>query len=483
MSLYNHGLLFVGYDLLNGYIDQNQSQDKIQTVDRIFLYHFMNKPLLEVTEETSLLISRFIAACSVTCSQPKFNFVEKDADYECGSSESNALGYYSQNLLFPLRILRASLRMIDRSVSQYLMKEPLMILDLIECVVYFACAWLQRNSRALVLAVKPLLSSQTNEHTLYDVDLANLKLLLSDITDRSQSLLHDDLGESRIFKFFPENQSSDTKSSIPEDERWRIIGACLWQHMLRFLKSKLNNMSDKLEDICFSGLSHGRFSSGSSRKNLEFDENCSKEQIELVSLTLVKSLKTTVEHVSSFHVKHLASYLHTKMECTWPKTLVWLEEFNQSQRGLGENLVQDIVHLDAMNEKDGYDILWAICADPKMISESFAAEKVNCSYFFHHKPSKGWYEMYDGMRCSDEAEEIRNQEDISFSRSVTTKTGVPARHLPQNGTTFLSSRQKDTTSAKEIASFVSPREVLKRNGELLEVTIIHSFSFFCILNV
>lgn len=480
VSFYNHGLLFAGYDLFRRYITQDHLQDNIQTVDGICFYSLMNKPLFKVTEETSLLFSRFIVACGVTCSQVKSHLIENDASCESVSSWSNAWEYDFQCLLLSLRILRASLRMTYRFVSEDLIMKPLVILDLVEYFIYFAYAWLQRSSRVLFQIVEPLLLSRTNEHTLYDVDIANLKKLLPEIADVVHSLLHLDVGNGpENSNNLLENQASDIKHSIPEDEQWHIIGACLWQHMSRFIRHKLNNMSYELEDVCFSGLSHARPSVSSNAKNLESDENSLKEQSGLVSSILVKILKTTVEYVSSHHVKQLASYLHKEMEYGWQvKTLVWLEESSQTQsRAPHQNRTQDIVHPGMMNDKDGFNRLWDICSDPKMISESFAVEKISCLSCFDHKPSKGWNDIYEGVNALVEAEEANSQEGSPSNSSVTTEMGTPTRGLFRNSNTFSSSwqKQKDTTTTKEVASFRSPREVLKRNGELLEVTFIYSF--------
>ncbi|PON42363.1 WD repeat containing protein [Parasponia andersonii] len=478
VSLYNQGLLFVGYDLFHGYINQEHSQDKIQTVDRICSYSFMSKPFFKATEETSLLLSRFVAACSITCSQLKSYHMENDVSCESRSSWSNAWGYYLQSLLLSLRVLRASLRIKCGSLSECLTMKFLTVLDLIEYSVHFAYAWLQRNSKGLLLMVEPLLIKHIDGQTLYEVDIANLKKLLPQIVDFGfQSSLHNDVGKGPwISEHLLEYQGLDIKHSIPEDERWKIVGACLWQHVSRFMKHKLKTMSFKLDDSYFSGLSHGLCAESFSVRNLVSDDKSLEEQIRLISLTLAKLLKTTVEHVSSYHVKQLASCLHEKIEYgLHVKTLIWLEVSSQSQTRVPyQSVGQNIVGLDTMNDKDGFDVLWKICADPKMLSESFVEEKISSLVCFDHKPLKGWSEVYEGVKGVHEADEIHNQEATPGCSSASTETGSPVTHPLRNGLNFLSSWQKDTTVAQGITSFLSPREVLKRNGELLEALCVNS---------
>lgn len=437
----------------------------------------MSKPFFKAIEETSLLFSRFVAACSITCSQLKSHYTEDDVSCASNCSRSNAWGNYLQSLLLSSQILRASLRIKCGSLSEDLTMKFFSLLDLFEYSVHFAYAWLHRNTKALLLMVEPLLITHTNEHTLYEVDIATLKKLLPRIVDLgSQNLLHNDVGKGpQISKRLLEDQDLDIKHSIPEDERWQIVGTCLWHHVSRFVKHKLRTMSYKLEDSYFCGISQGLSFRSCIATNLESDDKCLEEQFGLVSLTLVKLLKITVEHVSSHHVKQLASYLHKKIEYGWHvKTLVWLEESSQSQTKVPyQNLGQDIACLDMMNDKDRFTVLWDICADPKMISESFGEEKISSLDCFDHKPSKGWSEIYEGVRGVDEAEETSNQEATPGSSSASTETAAPARQPFRNGLSFLSSWQKDTTLSQETASFLSPREVLKRNGELLEVSLIH----------
>ncbi|XP_062091370.1 uncharacterized protein LOC133797478 [Humulus lupulus] len=475
--LYNQGLLVVGYDLFHRYVNQEHAQDKSHAVDRICLYSLTSKPFLKATKETSLLFSRFVVACSITCSELKSPYMENDVSCESRSSWSNASAYYLQCLLLSSRILRASLRIKCGSLSQDLNTKFLTALDLIEYSVHFSYVWLLRNYKCLLLMLESLLIKNTDEHILYEVDIANLKKLLPQIADfASQRLLDNDVGKGHhISRGLLEDQGLNTKHSIPEDEQWKIFGACLWQHMSRFIKHQIKKMY-KLEDSYFSDLSRELSSESCSATNSDYKDKSIEEQIGLVSLTLVKQLKATVEHISSYHIKQLALYLYLKIQHgRHVKTLVWLEDSSQSHtRVPHQNLGQDTVSLDMMNDKEGFDILWGICVDPKMISESFAEEKICSLDFFDHKPLKGWSEIYEGGRGVDEAEEIHSKETTSGSSSANTETGSSARQPLRNDVSFLSLWQKDTTDTQGIAPFQNPREVLKRNGELLEAMCINS---------
>jgi len=464
--------------MLHGCKPQVESQNESNTVDGFLLCPPLHEPLLKSTKEISLLFSRFIAACSITCSQPKSCYTENDMSAESRSKQLD--GYFFEGLLPSLWTLRATLRIISDFVAEDLIMKLLIVLDLFEFYVHFASAWLQKNSRVLLLMVQPLLITHTNGHTPYEVDIMDLKKLLPQIAELvAQNRSIDDKGEGfQASNNVQNKQAGDVIHSIPEDERWQIIGTCLWQHMSRFMKQKLDLVSDKFEDECFPGVSLGILSSTASRStNLESDGNSVTQEIRLVSLSLAKLLKTTVTHLSSYHVKQLASFLWQKVENGLQvATLLWLKESSEPQPGA---LYRGTVNIDILKNKDKSsisEILWDICTDSKIISEGFANGEVNLSHFFNHKPSKAWGDKYIGLGVH-ETEESYMYDSMHNGSFATSEAGSPARSLFRNGPTFLSSWRKDTTYTKEITTFQQPKEIYKRNGELLEVIFLYSFLF------
>lgn len=445
----------------------------------------MHNPFSRATEETSLLCSRFIAACSITCSQLK-HYAENNEFLDSRSLCSDSRSNYFRGIMLTLWHLSASLRVICGSLGKDLIQRKdliqklLMVIDLIEYFVSFAYMWLQRNSRGLLLIVQPILTTYNNGHMPYEVDIVDLKKILPEIAVLvSQSLLlGDGIQAPLVSNGLLENQGKDLTQSIPEDERWQIIGACLWQHMSRFMKHKLNMMSSIVDDSFTADVSYGKLSPWASRsRNLESDGNSLEKQIGLVVVDLVKVLRTTLAHVSSYHVKHLASYLWQKMDDGWHvMTLAWLEELSQTQtKALYQHLKQEIGDMEVMNGKDEFGILWDICADPKIISESFAQEKLTWLCCYDYKPSKRWNEIYKGATGADVTKEAHNNDKSPSTSSNTAQVGSSSRRLFRNGHTFLSSWQKDTTVTKEVTTFLSPKEIFKRNGELLEVAF-YSFN-------
>ncbi|XP_050385252.1 uncharacterized protein LOC126801830 isoform X2 [Argentina anserina] len=471
LSLYNRGLWFVGYEILNAYISQDEDLDKSQ-IFRFQLYPQMHKQLLKATRETSLLCSRVITACGITCFKLKPDCLENNVSGDSGCASLNAREYYFQGVILSIRSLKSALQIISVSSTEDLIMEPLIIIDWIEYFVQFAYAWVKNNSKALFLLIQPLLITFTNGHTPYEVDLLDLKKILPQIAESvAQNCLIDN-----VCTGLQGSQGTDVVDSIPEDERWQIIGACLWQHISRLMKHKLGMSSYKLEEGCISGVTHGQnISQVTCLENLGHNDNRIEELTGLVSLSMVKLLKTTLAHVSSYHVKHLASHLQHKIDTgCHVMTLIWLEEYNQSQtRGLNQHLNQDMLKLERKGEKHGSDILWDICADRKIISESFTQEKINWSHSLDHKPSKGWSNICRGITL-DETEETHNCEVTPKRTSASSEAGLPSRSLFRSGHSFLGGWHKDTTLTKEVSPFLNPKELYKRNGELLEALCLNS---------
>ncbi|KAL5859510.1 hypothetical protein ACOSQ4_000806 [Xanthoceras sorbifolium] len=479
--LSNRGLLFIGYDILREYNRQGKSQDESNTIDSFLLYSLQHKQLLKSTEDVSFFLLRFIAASSITCSNLKSCNIENDMYSKVRSACLDSWGYNFQFVISSLWSLRAALRIFTGSFAEDLGLELLTLLDLYEYYVHFASTWFQRNSKGLLLMVQPLIITYTNGHTPYDVDMANLKNVFHQIPELVNKKLSTDNvnGDLQAPRCSEDNKGGDLIHSIPEDERWQIMGACLWQHMSRFMKHKLLSVSSRLDEYNFSGLSHGKLSSWvSSLTSPESASISMTDHVSLLSLILAKLLKSTLSHISSYHVKQLASFLQQKLDNGLDiPTCRWLAECSLSQPGaLYQHLSQGVVSMDIMNNKDEIaisELLWDICADPNMISEGFAQEKINWPHYINCKPFKGWSDINEGVKMNHESKETYNHGGRLSSTSANGEVESAGRSRVR-GHAFLSSWQKDPNIASEATAFQPPKEIYKRNGELFEAVCINS---------
>eukprot|EP00257_Ricinus_communis_P018591 XP_015577351.1 uncharacterized protein LOC8263496 [Ricinus communis] len=467
--LHNNGSLFTGYDILFGYTSQYHLQDESRSVGNSVLYPLLHKTLLESVQDISLLLSRFIVSCSINSLQP----FENNETVET-RSWSDTQGHYFQGIMSMLWSLRTAVRSVSGLSSEDVTARSLVLLDLFEFYVHFASAWLQRNSKGLLLMVQPLLITCTNGHTPYEVDITNLKNILYHIAELLGSNLSvNDTGVGHIVaNCMPSTQDRETMHSFSEDEKWHVIGTCLWQHLSRLLKHKLHLLSINIEDDCFSGVSHGLISSWPSG-SIGSDDTMKKE-IMSFSLILAKLLKITILHVSSYHVKIFGSLLQLKVENELHMTtLTWLKDSIASQAKV---LYQD-ASADIMNSKDElstFDILWDTCADPNIVSEGFALEKINWSEFFNRRSSQSWSKFYKIIRGEYETREgLDHEVRLSTNRS-SDEVESPGKGLFKNGRAVLTTWQKDATISKEETLFQNAKEIYKRDGELLEALCVNS---------
>ncbi|KAK9035763.1 hypothetical protein V6N11_077793 [Hibiscus sabdariffa] len=472
VSLCNNGFWFLGYDILHGFCHE-YSQHENRIVDNSLWYPIFHKPLLKLTEDISFLISHFIAACSITWSPSKLCYMENCVSHESTSNWRDTWGCYFQGIKISLWSLRAAMRIFSSIFEEVMTPKLLTLLDLYEYYANFAYAWLQKNSEGLVLMMQPLIITYTNGHTPYEVDMLALKEILNRVSDTVTDVL---VGGVEVDRCGEDKEVGELLNLIPEDERWRIIGAFLWQHMSRFMKHKLNSLA--IFDESYSSVfSLGKLSCDPCSLDFGSDSKNIRENIRSASWMLAKLLKIAIEHVSSYHVKQLGLFLQQKIDNGFdPPTLGWLEEYRSTSRTLHQPLDQAKDITNSKNQLSAFDILWNMCADPTLILESFAQEKVNWSSYFNFKPCKGWDELYKDIRGEHQSEDPPNREGKISNSSSGGEAGSPSRSVFQNGHNFRSSLQKRTSTEKEVTPFRNPKEIYKRNGELLEALCVNSIN-------
>ncbi|KAL3008820.1 hypothetical protein AAZX31_07G052800 [Glycine max] len=466
LLLCHHGSLYIGYDMTDGYTQAELSQKKSNIFDDFNLYYSRIKPLFKTAEEVSFFYSRFFCACSMENSQQNSSIDSKPKFLD-------AFQCCFEGVLISLWFLRANFRIQLSSICKDLVKTHLDILDLYEYYLHFSLAWLQKNSEALLYMLEPFLVAQSNDRNPYNIDIVNLKKLIPKIGQLlAQTSFMSNIQNLQLSERAEDKLVADIKHSIPDDERWKIIGTCLWQHMSRFMIFNLNLVLAKLEDGKLSGPFHRKYTYGESYLiNMDSESISLPEKIRLVLFSLCDLLMTTVTHISSYHVKQQAEFLWQKVGNDLNvMTLQWLKqksEFSQNQ-----NL--DILELG--NMKDNYSVnqlLWDRCADPKLISDCFAQEKLNWPNDLDQMNTKGWNDLSIIMTGLHKTDDTCGDGCKLSTRSSNHEVGTPVKGTSLSGNASARSNQKDITYTN-FAVFQSPREMYKRNGELLEALCINS---------
>lgn len=376
--------------------------------------------------------------------------------------------YYLQGLLLSLQGLRTALRSIHGSLKEDLVSKLVTILDLVEYNLYFASAWLLRDSKCLLKMLQPLFVAFSNAESPHDIDMGHLNQLFPHIGELiAQNFLTGVDYNHQILAGVPTEQSDDIVHSIPVDERWHIIGACLWQHMSRFVKHKLAILTNKSKEGNFGSIILGNlFTWAPSLSTMTPDQkDILKDVVELISMSLTSLLATVLARVSSYQLKQLVSSLQHKLDQKlYVATVVWFEHFSQTQsRQQKHHTDEEIYNMDMCNEGD-FETLWNITSNPNIISECFAHEKVNLLHCFDHKLSEIWSDIYNG---TTRAEDTCTREGALVSSSSSNATVSPGK-LFGNGKTLVRS-DKELATLEDVMSFQKSKEIYRRSGELLEV--------------
>ncbi|CAM8917671.1 unnamed protein product [Rhodiola kirilowii] len=461
--LCNNRLLFMAYTILL----ENASQGHSKNMSELLLaLPSLPKLLFKSAKEISFSVSRFTLSCCVTCSQPRASFSGSASSSETASCQSDAGCFNMHDLLHSLWNFRSSFQICSSSSIHGVTRKPFLALDFLEYLIYFAAAWLQKNVKGLILLVQTFAISY-NEHVPYEVCKSNLKSLRTDILQvlMDHSPKFDSECELLGSEETQNGDGEELKFAITMNEKWQIIGVCLWRQISTHMRHQLDDMSTNDKDP--SSASHISVLSESA------DDSVGR-LIKLVSNITTPLLGSILEHLSSYHAKLLGSLLLRKLDNQQGlPTLDWLGECIQSQSEAFKRL--DSGSPTVSNEDKLWDFtkLWDILVDMKIISEGFAQENINLLRENSLKPLKRWNRIYKDIQMLFEKEASNTQEHDHASTPASSETVSPGGFF-RNGSSFFSSRRRSTIPKEELVLFDKPKEIYKRNGELFEAVCVNS---------
>ncbi|PWA57155.1 transducin family protein / WD-40 repeat family protein [Artemisia annua] len=440
VSLYNYGLMFIGCHIL---------QHERFALNVNPSYPSLPMLVLKGLEDFSYLFSRYNVACLMNCHDIE-SHVQTSVVAESSCCWLSSCTTYIKDLLLLMSKIRSGLKLLCGSYAENILQAPLFILDLCEYYIYFASAWFQKDSKSLILVLKPILLTHSNESVSFETNLKNLNEILPEL---SEWLDHKEMTVQTTS--LPVNDRSG--HVIPEHDKWQIIRASLWGLMSGFLKYQIESLPENLGDT-YSVSPPCKLSSYMSSFTLSNHDNDSKrKQFQFVSVVLAKLLKVESGHALSYCAKQLASYMLREVrDQTNEPTILWLEDLCRSTsvtnyQGLGLGI--DFSRI--MNNEDGlsgFDVLWSMFDDQKVLCGDFAVEYSKWSQLIKQKHSKGWSDVYKSitgeLEASDNDQEVLSPVDHSGGK----ESAIKMKHTP----------------------FQKPKEVHKTNGELLEALCINS---------
>ncbi|KAK6158900.1 hypothetical protein DH2020_006214 [Rehmannia glutinosa] len=432
LSLHQNGLEFIGQYILQDYIPKFLSQENSNGRDS--LYFCPSNLLLKATEEISSLYVKYVVASCENFSRSKY-FTRNSLAGEGRFCWLTAWGFSNQGIARTFWCLRAMLQLFLRSYSKESLKLLFTILGLYEYHVLFASAWLQRNFKALLITVRPILFTLMRGSGAYEIKMEDLNKLTAEIMEM---LAHDSLSVELVRRVEINGQKEEQSGAVPDDKIWHA-SASLWVHISKFLEHQLSILSEVLDESC----------SSSSLPVLDIKDNNLQVEVGLVSNTLVEFLKLTCAEISFYCSKQFATYLLQEVNVLNRTSLFDLEN-GLSQQGAEDNyhMIENINLLDNDSKLLDFEQLWHICTDSKIIRGAFFLQEYrNWLLYFKQKSSSGWGDAYVSITREFESEETWDKEDRFGSPS--NASGSPLACLAPDDHPFKSSGDKDLVDSKK----------------------------------
>uniref|UniRef100_A0ACD5VM29 Uncharacterized protein n=1 Tax=Avena sativa TaxID=4498 RepID=A0ACD5VM29_AVESA len=427
----NDGLLFLAYILLLGRRTPDGGTNShgvegcsLRPTDYL---------LLVSCKESCKFLTRYVVSCCFISSVRNTEFTKITA---CTPKEN--IKYVIASLLHFLSTSRLLLKQ-DHGRPSALdnMSALSTVMDLLEYSIEFSVSWLCHDIKALLIMINPVLGASVNEESF--------QVLLGQLMQAAHHRSH---GISINTDMVLPNGPLDTRqpetsedSSFSVDEKWHLIGVSLWIGLSSFMKHHLTEFIGK--------------------ERLEVEASaCDVEFKGLISSVAAKFVIDSLHFVSSSLVKLHASFFRQKLsKDVHPTVLFWLEYMSSQQKSdktSHDQLVHIVQRLNTENVEVLFDILWEISAHPVDICTAFMNEEVNCFPLNSTKLAKSWKDMVGSCISSENNEKGHGFIDKAYS----------------NGEILEPKRKYLITQNV----FQTPRELVRRNGELLEAICLNSIN-------
>ncbi|MFS8022244.1 putative transcription factor WD40-like family [Helianthus anomalus] len=367
VSLYNHGLMFIGSHML---------QHEAFALNRNPSYPTLPTLLLKGIEDFSFLFSKYNMVCMMNCCNTEPHSTQTNMVTGNRGSRLSSCGIYMKDLLSLISNLKSGLKLVGDSYAES-------FLDLCEYYIYFMSAWFQKNPKSVIFVLKPILLTYSNESVTFD---SNMKIINDFLPKLSELLDHHEISVQTIGL----TVNDENSHGIPEKDKWQIIRASLCGLMSGFLKHQIDLLPENLED----------------------------------NYSLAKLLKVESEHALSYCAKQLASFLLQKVkDQSNESTILWLENLCRSTpitnyRGLGQGVDFDFNLSRVLNNEEGlsrFEVLWSMFDDEKMLCGDFAVEYSKWSQLIKQKHTKGWNDVYTSITGDHEPSENDDREAVDHS--------------------------------------------------------------------
>ncbi|KAL0913039.1 hypothetical protein M5K25_016469 [Dendrobium thyrsiflorum] len=448
----NNGLLFLGYQLLQGFIFREHDVDNQHKTGHSTRCTILFSLIVKANKELFYAYSRYVVCCHLSDSTLKLLSGRASTVENCSESYFQR-NFCMQSLICSLRIIKPLVKYYDNLLlSEGLALSTYSFLELVEYMMYFSRNWFSRNISGLIQMVCQIHSAFANNHDSIEVMTGERLKILHPTSDNNTSDASNDDAEVLHEFINKKNQAKLRNSlafSIPEDERWQLIGTSLWIHNNSFANQQLSKFlaTEKLE----------------AEKSIA-DHN--QFRIAVAKLTMA-----SIAYVSSSLTKQLASFLREKTsKGLTVATFAWLEESNQHESSsLPHQSDQGVCirQLSASEDREALaKKLWEISINAKEIYQNLLNEKVYGFTYSREKLPSSWKDFQEANLSEhvSGASHYKSEGNSSARNAVGSLFGKKILDTDS----FLETTRRDSGPKLEKANFCIPTEIVKRSGELLE---------------
>ncbi|ERM96800.1 hypothetical protein AMTR_s01224p00002240, partial [Amborella trichopoda] len=466
----NNGMLFLGYHVLQGLLFPKHTHDLLNISDSVASVQL--DLLLKAAEEICNGFARCVVGYNITVSAfipaPKLS----DGCQRSSITQLNAWDFYLESLRHSLGTLRLFLKVLNSNgllIDDITLKAS-DVLDHLEYCIRFASAWLRRSPEDLLMMSQPISNGLNGIPSSSKFNTAPLRVNL--VVHNDSSAVDNELPVSASRPQL-HNFTDARVHLVPSDERWQLIGCCLWRRLFVFTKALLCNHAGKDSKT---GDSSDVLLSGEPSRCYSFGRTHSLKPIDMLPSLLSELLLNALAYTSSGLNKEFSFFIRLKLEKDLPVlALAWLQDSGSSCSGaLVCEKNQEIGKSEMFpNEKSVMpcDILWNVFASQEDVREILTKEKIKFYQTLGRKSSRGWKDVQKCIIAKDGNDDIIGHHQEGGARNISDGRVIDgsSRNWIFDGNSFLGPKRKSVSPPRDrVSSFNYPKEVLKRNGELLE---------------
>ncbi|KAL4205536.1 hypothetical protein AMTRI_Chr01g115070 [Amborella trichopoda] len=422
----NNGMLFLGYHVLQCLLFPKHTHDLFNISDSVASVQL--DLLLKAAEEICNGFAHCVVGYNITVSAfipaPKLS----DGCRRSSITQLNAWDFYLESLQHSLGTLRLFLKVLNSNgllIDDITLKAS-DVLDHLEYCIRFASAWLRRNPEDLLMMSQPISNGLNGIPSSSEFNTAPLRVNL---------VVHNDSfavdNELPVSASRPQlhNFTDARVHLVPSDERWQLIGTL-----------KTGDSSDVLL-------------SGEPSRCYSFGRTHSLKPIDLLPSLLSELLLNALAYTSSGLNKEFSFFIRLKLEKDLPN-----QEIGKSEMFPNEKSVMPC------------DILWNVFASQEDVREILTKEKIKFYQTLGRKSPRGWKDVQICIIAKDENDDTIGHHQEGGARNIS-----DGRNWIFDGNSFLGTKRKSVSPPRDrVSSFNYPKEVFKRNGELLEAICINS---------